>query len=266
VAINVNPYLIIGKVFSSIFTFFGSHIYFFFNLIFDHETLVVFAALFMRMKKKSVFIVGDQAMIRQGLALILENEFKCTGESPLTASAIKKIISAPPQVVLFDICLTQQNIFKVIDFFVKSSNHSRLIAFCDDIPDTYIRSIREAGAAGILKKDISLDELCNAIHAIGDGGSILSPAMMCEAPSALKDPECGMDISKLSSRELQIADCISKGMSSREIGSQLCISSKTVDVHRYNIHQKLKIKKTNSLVNYFRRPSGRKPSPCGDPL
>ena len=61
----------------------------------------------------------------------------------------------------------------------------------------------------------------------------------------------GGDMNNLSRRELDIIKLIKEGLSSKEIALQLDISLKTVEVHRYNVLKKLKLKNTAALVNYI---------------
>jgi DNA-binding NarL/FixJ family response regulator len=69
--------------------------------------------------------------------------------------------------------------------------------------------------------------------------------------SLLNDGDQGNEINLLSQREMQVISKIKNGASSKEIANELHLSVKTVEVHRYNILKKLKLKNSASLVNFI---------------
>jgi len=71
------------------------------------------------------------------------------------------------------------------------------------------------------------------------------------AEQELEENPVNANMNNLSRRELDIIKLIKEGLSSREIGLELELSLKTVEVHRYNILKKLKLKNTAALVNFI---------------
>ena len=108
----------------------------------------------------------------------------------------------------------------------------------------------QLGAMGYVTKNSSKDEMITAIVEVSKGKKYICE----EVKNILADQEMddvSYELNSLSRRELDIINLIKKGFSSREIGLQLELSLKTVEVHRYNLLKKLKLKNTAALVNFI---------------
>ncbi len=107
-----------------------------------------------------------------------------------------------------------------------------------------------AGARGYLTKNSGREELYDAILRV-HAGKIYVCAEMREKgfhpSSSVKVRDLKIDL--LTSKEIQIASCIKEGLRSTDIASKMNISIKTVEVHRYNIFKKLRVKSSISLIN-----------------
>ncbi len=115
----------------------------------------------------------------------------------------------------------------------------------------YARKMMQNGAMGYVTKSSSKEEMITALlevhqnkkYICDDIKNILSQQMMNEEQKT-------SGLNSLSSREIDIIGLVKKGQSSKEIAGQLGITVKTVEVHRYNILKKLKLKNAASLVNF----------------
>jgi DNA-binding NarL/FixJ family response regulator len=108
-----------------------------------------------------------------------------------------------------------------------------------------------AGARGLAVKGDSEESLCNAIREVGRGQRYFPAGMETFLPRA----ESGkVDVlGSLSPRERQIVSLIVEGMSSRDVGKELCISIKTVETHRSHINKKLGCKSPAALIRFAAR-------------
>jgi len=121
--------------------------------------------------------------------------------------------------------------------------------------EVYIRRALEAGVSGYLPKNISKYELINAIHTVSNGESYLSPAItktvignfMRKTQPTVDEPR-----EALSKREREVLSFIMQGLNSQEIGEKLFISPRTVESHRANIMEKLKVKNIIELIKFVR--------------
>ena len=119
------------------------------------------------------------------------------------------------------------------------------------MPD-YAKRMIQLGAVGYVTKNSSKDEMIRAIIEVSNGKKyICEEVKNILAQKELEEEMSHADMNNLSRREIDIIQLIKEGLSSKEIAMQLDISLKTVEVHRYNILKKLKIKNTAALVNFI---------------
>jgi len=116
----------------------------------------------------------------------------------------------------------------------------------------YARRMFQMGAKGYVTKNSSRDEFVNAILDVNAGNKFICEEIKnIVAQQELDDDGGHPDMNMLSKREIEVVQLIKEGLSSKEIARSLDISLKTVEVHRYNILRKLKLKNTASLVNFI---------------
>jgi len=96
-----------------------------------------------------------------------------------------------------------------------------------------------AGADGYLLKNASPDELCKAIIQVQEGLSVLAPEVTRKVMSAIKADPLNLQDHGLSSREMEVLNCLAQGMTTAQISSELFISDNTVKTHVRHIMEKL---------------------------
>jgi DNA-binding NarL/FixJ family response regulator len=174
------------------------------------------------------------------------------GETSDVEQATAVAASRKPQVVLMDINMTPVNGFEATKQVLKQSPHSQVIGVSMHSMPAYARRMFQVGARGYVTKNSSKDELFQAIEEVVAGNKYI-----CEeiknilAHQELDEDSEYPDMNSLSKREIEVVSQIRQGFSSREIAQRLEISLKTVEVHRYNILKKLKLKNTAALVNFI---------------
>jgi len=106
------------------------------------------------------------------------------------------------------------------------------------------------GVNGYLLKDCSTDELLNAIHAVYEGGTVLSPAIAAKLVQIFnQDTQVEATAKRiLSSRELEVLDCLAEGRSNRSIAEKLFICEATVKFHVHAILGKLHVNNRTEAV------------------
>ena len=109
----------------------------------------------------------------------------------------------------------------------------------------------QKGASGYITKTSTRDEMIKGIIAVYKGEKYICTEIKNIISNQMFDETDHLpSLNSLSIRELEIIDYLKQGLTSREIASTIYISSKTVEVHRYNILRKLKMKNTTQLINY----------------
>lgn len=206
------------------------------------------------MSKISVLLVDDHKLIRESWNLLLstDDRFEIVGETSDVEQATAVAASRMPQVVLMDINMTPVNGFEATKQVLKQSPHSQVIGVSMHSMPAYARRMFQVGARGYVTKNSSKDELFQAIEEVVAGNKYI-----CEeiknilAHQELDEVSEYPDMNSLSKREIEVVSQIRQGFSSKEIAQRLEISLKTVEVHRYNILKKLKLKNTAALVNFI---------------
>ena len=206
------------------------------------------------MKKITILLVDDHKLIRDSWSFILNSDprFTVIGETSSGEEAIEIASKKRPDIILMDVNMSPLNGFDATKQIHIISPDSRIIAVSMHTMPAYAKRMLQLGAMGYVTKNSSKEEMITAIVEVSNGNRYICD----EVKAILADQEMDEntdkgDLNDLSRRELDIIKLIKEGHSSREIALQLDISLKTVEVHRYNVLKKLKLKNTAALVNYI---------------
>lgn len=206
------------------------------------------------MEKISILLVDDHKLIRESWSFILNSDarFQVIGETSNGEEAVEVAKEKKPKIVLMDINMTPVNGFEATKLIRKFSPGSKIISISMHSMPAYARKMLQMGAMGYVTKNSSKDELLNAIIEVNSGRKyICEEVKNILAQQELEEEGGKPDMNSLSRREIDIVKLIREGLSSKEVASQLDISLKTVEVHRYNILKKLNLKNTAALVNFI---------------
>jgi DNA-binding NarL/FixJ family response regulator len=207
-----------------------------------------------KMQKITILLVDDHKLIRDSWSFILNSDhrFLVVGETSSGEESIEIAKKKKPKIVLMDVNMTPVNGFDATRQIHKISPDSKIIAVSMHTMPAYAKRMIQLGAMGYVTKNSSKDEMINAIIEVDKGKKyICNEIKSILAEQELDENADMMDLNNLSQRQLDIIKLIKEGRSSREIALDLDISLKTVEVHRYNILKKLKLKNTAALVNFI---------------
>jgi len=203
--------------------------------------------------KIRIVITDDHTLIRQTWSFILNADprFEVVAECGNAENAIDKIKLLRPDIVLMDINLPGMNGIDATRQIKKFVPGTKVIGVSTHTQPIYVRKMLAAGAAGYVTKNSTKEEMIHAITHVQAGNKYVCR----EIKSILTEMVIGEEndqngVHSLTEREMLVIHHVTKGSSSKEIAALLNISSKTVEVHRYNILKKLKLKNSSSLVNY----------------
>lgn len=206
------------------------------------------------MQKITILLVDDHKLIRDSWSFILNSDprFSVVGETSSGEESVAIAKAKKPKIVLMDVNMTPVNGFDATRQIHKISPDSKIIAVSMHTMPAYAKRMIQLGAMGYVTKNSSKEEMINAIVEVDKGKKyICNEVKTILAEQELEENADAGDINNLSRRELDIIKLIKEGRSSREIALDLEISLKTVEVHRYNILKKLKLKNTAALVNFM---------------
>jgi two-component system invasion response regulator UvrY len=206
------------------------------------------------MTKTTILIADDHTLVRETWSFILNTHpgFEVVGECGSAEDAIELARTLRPHVVIMDINLPGMNGIEATGLIRKYAPGSKVLGVSLHTQPTYARKMIQKGAMGYVTKNSSREEMFAAIKEVQEGKKYICKEIkdiLSEQMMAGEDSEGG--INSLSARELEIIARIKQGDSSKEIAELLGISVKTVEVHRYNILHKLKLKNTAALINFI---------------
>lgn len=205
--------------------------------------------------RKRVFLVDDHPMMRAGLGHLIERQPDLTvcGEAANPAEALKGLPAARPDIILADLTMPGRSGLEFVkDLLAVAPTLSVLVVSMHDEAVYAERALR-AGARGYIMKEAGGEAVVAAIRQILGGQAYVSPAMsarILDNLSGKKPRGSTSPIEKLSDREFEVFQLIGQGKSTRDIAEQLHLSSKTVDVHRSHIKEKLELKDATALIRH----------------
>lgn len=200
------------------------------------------------MKLINVMLVDDHTLIRHGLRMIIESEkdIKIIAEAKDGDEAIKKALSAKPDVIIMDINMPVLNGLESLKQIKELGLQCKVIMLTGYQMKQSIIAANKIGAKGYLFKDSEPNSLIKAIREVYSGRTYIDLAVANVLTHGNAMPEITVDnepdkISLLSKREYEVLILISEGHNNKRIGKELFISEKTVKNHITQIFKKLEI-------------------------
>ena len=201
-----------------------------------------------------VLLADDQAMIRSGLRLILEDQPDITvvAEAADGVDAIAKARHLRPDVCLVDIRMPRLDGIEVTRALAGPGvpNPMRVIVVTTFDLDEYVYGALRGGAAGFILKDAGPALLVEAVRAAHNGDALVSPSITVRLLRHLTTPKPEPDKSlpSLSEREIEVVRQIARGRTNLEIGAELFISLSTVKSHVSTIQTKLRLRNRTEIA------------------
>lgn len=204
-----------------------------------------------------VFLVDDHDVLRAGLKQILEldKDIRVVGESSRALNAIHILESIETDLIFMDIRMPGMSGIEATRILRDKCPNARVILLTNFNEEEYVVEGLRAGASGFLLKNIGKEELHKVVHAVYEGKSFLAPDVtQTVIKSAVKKPdklvsgETSPEQDKLTVREYEILDLISRGLSNKDIGSKLYLSEYTVKFHVKSIFRKLGARSRSEAV------------------
>lgn len=201
-----------------------------------------------------VCLVEDQTLVRQGIVTLLSlvDDIEVVAEAQDGDEAVETIPRVRPDVVLLDMYLPKRSGLDVLASLQQAQSlPPTLILTTFDEDHLVIRAL-QAGARGFLLKDVSLEQLTDAIRTLAAGGTLVRPAvterMRQQRQRVPYDFPSAAPPEALSARELEILRLMANGCSNREIAEALTITEGTVKNYVSNILSKMGVRDRTRAV------------------
>ena len=202
-----------------------------------------------------VLIVDDHQVVRQGLRTFLElhDDIEVVGEAGDGVAAVEMVRQHLPDVVLMDLVMPRLDGIGATRQVKALDTGAKVIALTSFTEDDKVFPAIQAGASSYLLKDVSPDDLVEAIRAVFRGEARLHPniaRMLMEQVAAQASPKTEDVPEDLTERELDVVRLVAQGQSNQAIAQELFISEKTVKTHISNILGKLDLQDRTQLAIY----------------
>jgi len=188
-----------------------------------------------------VLLVDDEALVRDGLQLILERVggFTVVGHAADGAQAVQVAATARPDVALVDVRMPRVDGIAATRELVALDPAPQVVVLTTFGLDEYVFAALEAGAVGFLLKDTPPLDLAAALRTVAAGGSVLSPSVTravverfaTRLPSAAGDDGDRARLDRLTEREREVLVLVAHGSANAEIAKRLYLSEATVKTH-----------------------------------
>jgi NarL family two-component system response regulator LiaR len=186
-----------------------------------------------------VIIVDDHAIVRQGLIVSLENfeDFEIVGSLGDAREAITLCTNRRVDVVIMDMVMPIMDGVTATRIIRERSPQTQVIALTSFDSDNTVQQALQAGAISYLMKNVSVEDLANAVRKASIGQSTLAPeAAQVLIRATVNPPALGHDLTE---REREVLALMIEGLNNREIAERLIISSSTAKNHVSSILDKL---------------------------
>ncbi|OHD37663.1 MAG: hypothetical protein A2015_13895 [Spirochaetes bacterium GWF1_31_7] len=207
------------------------------------------------MSKSSIVILDDHAVVRQGLARVINNQETMTVSASFQdgQGLLHYLQTEKPDLVISDLSLKDINGLELIKtlHFKYPELHILVLSMHDET--MYADRVLKAGARGYIMKEKVTKELIKAINTVLNNGIYTSEELsqkMLESSLRNKIVEDVSTDKLLTDRELEVLEYTGDGLTTEEIADKLMLGTKTIETYKTRIKEKLSLKNVNQLIKY----------------
>lgn len=196
--------------------------------------------------KITILIADDHPVVRDGLRGMLggQPDLEVVAEAANGEEAVVQAARYRPKVILMDLRMPRMDGVQAISEITSSQPDAKVLVLTTYDGDRDIDRAVEAGAVGVLLKDVPREELFSAVRAVARGESVLAGAVASRLMSQLRTPP----VDTPSEREIEVLTLVARGLTNRAIGRQLAISEATVKTHLVHLFSKLDVTDRTAAV------------------
>jgi two-component system response regulator NreC len=203
-------------------------------------------------KRVRTLVADDHTIFREGLVALLERDpgLEVVAQAATGGDALAAIEATGPDVALLDVGMPGMTGIEVARKLRDAGARTSVVLLSAHHEAAFVRDALLAGASGYVTKDATTRELVDAVHAAAGGGLYLSGRVAAAGVAGLMTPAADPT---LTPRERDVVRLLARGLTSKEIATELRITAKTVDGFRAAIMDKLGIHHVAGLVKWALR-------------
>jgi DNA-binding NarL/FixJ family response regulator len=219
-----------------------------------------------------VLIADDDHLVRAGLVEVLSNDptIEIVGQAATGREAVERACRLAPDVVLMDVRMPDLDGIAATAELSRAASNAKVLILTTFEQDDYVFESMRAGASGFLLKRTRPEELIAAVHTIAAGDSLLSPSVtrrvidrMAQQPTPRLADQAKLD--ELTRREREVLALIARGLSNREIATELVVEEATIRSHIRRILMKLELRDRVQIVIFAYETGVNRPAAPANP-
>jgi DNA-binding NarL/FixJ family response regulator len=205
-------------------------------------------------EQHTVVVIDDHGMFRTGVRAEIGEGVDIVGEAADVDEAVKVVLDTMPDVVLLDVHLPGGGGTEVLRrVHLRAPDVKFLALSVSDAAEDVIGVIR-GGARGYVTKNITGDDLIEAIGRVADGDAVFSPRLagfvLDAFAGTIEVAHIDEDLDRLTEREREVMRLIARGYAYKEVAKELFISIKTVETHVSSVLRKLQLSSRHELTRW----------------
>ena len=188
-----------------------------------------------------VLLVDDHAVVRTGLRAFFDllDDIEVVGEAADGSAAIVAARQSSPDVVLMDLLMPNMDGLTATARIKQELPEVEIVAMTSFLEEDKVTAALEAGASGYVLKDAQADEVAHAVRAAHAGEVHLDPAVARLLAQRMREKRTQQPVEPLTDREREVLALLARGMSNKEIATELFITERTARTYVSNILGKL---------------------------
>jgi DNA-binding NarL/FixJ family response regulator len=206
------------------------------------------------MASTRLVLADDHTLFREGLARLLNDVpgYTVVGEAGDGIDAVERVTALAPDVLVLDIVMPRMNGIDAARELTRDQVATHIVMLSAHAEEVYVTRALKAGASAYVTKSSPIAELLQALDAVMQGRTFVSPAVSETLVDGLvrrggqPAPESRLDV--LTPRERAVLQLVAEGLSNKDAADVLNISPATVETHRARLMQKLGVRNTAGLV------------------
>jgi len=201
------------------------------------------------MRRATVLLADDHAIVLEGLASLLRNEFALVGTVADGARLIEAARQLRPDVIVADVAMPGMSGLEALRRIKAEALAARVIFLTMHADAQLAAEALRAGAVGFVVKHAAGKELIAAIHTVLRGERYLPTHLASDVLTTLADGGTA-GVRTLTPRQREVASLIAEGRTMKEVAEVLRLSPRTVETHKYQIMAALGLQTTAELIRY----------------
>lgn len=202
---------------------------------------------------RKIVICEDHPIYAQGIVDFLKNHFSNISVFSNGLEVLDFVVNNEVNILLLDLNLPGMNGIEVVQELKKRNHKIKIVIISMYNDKMLINKCKKLGVEAFCNKQVSNSELLVILNNLKEGEFLVDSSIKEKNRNNFQKPllENFEKKIKLTNREIELIELFSKGLSSKEIASQLNVSYFTVDTHKKNIFKKIKINSTVELVKFY---------------